>query len=150
MLLTVQGKLSSAHASSSSTCMLQVTHAPLQQSTRDDLHTDTISCESSNETDSSRDGKENGTTAAGSTGRKEEEDMSASSSGRGASDEVAELKRQLAASQDNLRNERLHVVACELPALLILNPVIKQFRAKRILVITPGNDLLMLPGTNLS
>ncbi len=76
--------------------------------------------------------------------------MSASSSGRGASDEVAELKRQLAASQDNLRNERLHVVACELPALLILNPVIKQFRAKRILVITPGNDLLMLPGTNLS
>jgi len=140
MLLTVHGETSASHASLSSACMLQVTHPALQQSTSvstEDLHTDTSSSDSSDESDSNREGEEDKKAAAGSTGREEEEEeeMRASSSGRGDSDELKRQlaasqdqlrasQHQLAASQDNLRNERLYVDACEVVVLLILNPII--------------------------
>ena len=115
--------------------MVQVTHGALQQSTlvsTEDPHTDTSSSDPSGESDSNQEGGEDGKAAAGSTGRKEEEgEMRASSSGRGDSIEVAKLKRQLAATQnelagseDNLRCSELYVSMCEVDALLIVNPII--------------------------
>jgi len=110
MLLTVHDETTASHAPLSSACMLQMT--PLQQSTftgdphsdcsRGDPQSDCSSSDSSNEIDSSREGELDGRARVGS---QEEEQMRASSSGGGDSDEVVELKRQLAANQDQLSEQ---------------------------------------------
>ncbi len=115
MLLTLHGQSSAAHASSSYACMVQVTHPPLPQSTSTsagDPHSESSS-DSSEESDSSRE-----------------------NSGWGDSDEVAELKRQLAASQGALQKERQYVEKCEVFALLISNPPIEQLRANKIMAMS--------------
>ena len=86
--------------------MVQVTHPPLQQSpstSAGDPNSDCSSSDSSEESDSSREGEQGGRARVGS---QEEEQMRASSSGRGDSDEVAELKRQLAAAQGQLKDSQ--------------------------------------------
>ena len=128
--------------------MVQMTCLFFQQSTSTstwDPNTDSSSSDLSDESGSSREGELDGRACVGS---QEEEQMRASSSGRGGSDEVADLKRQLAASQDQLRASqgtlRMELELVEMTAVLFPPLYLDRQRLGHVVMFVLGSYLYLL------